>query len=130
MNKNDLQIFKSLFKGREDVFAIRWEKGEKSGYICLLINWIFQSTTPKYFNEIIRGHWGIENKLHRCLDVMFKEDYSTKQAGNAAENFSFITKIALNLLKNENSRKRSLKNKRLLCGWDETFLANLLFKQI
>lgn len=87
-------------------------------------------TTPKHFNEMIRGHWGIENKLHWCLDVVFKEDYSTKQAGNAAENFSLITKIALNLLKNENSKKRSLKNKRLLCGWDEAFLANLLFKQI
>jgi superfamily II DNA or RNA helicase len=33
VNKNDLQIFKSLFKGREDVFAIRWEKGDKSGYM-------------------------------------------------------------------------------------------------
>ena len=85
---------------------------------------------PKEFNEIIRGHWGIENKLHWCLDVVFKEDYSTKQAGNAAENFSIITKIAINLLKNENSKKRSIKNKRLLCGWDESFLIKLLFKQI
>lgn len=29
----DLTLFKRLFKGREDVFAIRWEKGNKSGYI-------------------------------------------------------------------------------------------------
>lgn len=28
-----LNLFKSLFKGREDVFAIRWEKGNKSGYM-------------------------------------------------------------------------------------------------
>jgi superfamily II DNA or RNA helicase len=28
-----IQIFKSLFKGREDVFAVRWEKGNKSGYM-------------------------------------------------------------------------------------------------
>jgi len=42
---------------------------------------------------------------------VFREDYSTKQAGNAAENFSIITKISLNLLKNENSKKRSIKNK-------------------
>lgn len=28
-----IQLFKSLFKGREDVFAIRWEKGNKSGYM-------------------------------------------------------------------------------------------------
>ena len=30
---SQLTIFKSLFKGREDVFAIRWEKGDKSGYM-------------------------------------------------------------------------------------------------
>src|ERR1022692_1913167 len=29
----DLEIFKSLFKGREDVFAIRWERDGKSGYM-------------------------------------------------------------------------------------------------
>lgn len=28
-----IHIFKSLFKGRDDVFAIRWEKGNKSGYM-------------------------------------------------------------------------------------------------
>lgn len=28
-----IQLFKSLFKGREDVFAVRWEKEKKSGYI-------------------------------------------------------------------------------------------------
>jgi hypothetical protein len=33
-SSNDrIQIFKSLFKGREDVFAIRWEKGNKAGYM-------------------------------------------------------------------------------------------------
>jgi superfamily II DNA or RNA helicase len=30
---NNIQLFKSLFTGREDVFAIRWKKGNKSGYI-------------------------------------------------------------------------------------------------
>jgi superfamily II DNA or RNA helicase len=28
-----VQLFKSVFKGRDDVFAIRWEKGNKSGYM-------------------------------------------------------------------------------------------------
>ena len=28
-----LDIFKSLFKGREDIFAVRWENGAKSGYM-------------------------------------------------------------------------------------------------
>lgn len=30
---NQIQLFKSVFKGREDVFAVRWEKEKKSGYM-------------------------------------------------------------------------------------------------
>ncbi|WP_281335871.1 DEAD/DEAH box helicase [Flavobacterium eburneipallidum] len=30
---NKIQLFKSVFSGREDVFAVRWEKGNKSGYM-------------------------------------------------------------------------------------------------
>jgi superfamily II DNA or RNA helicase len=32
-DQSNVDIFKSLFKGREDVFAVRWEKGNKSGYM-------------------------------------------------------------------------------------------------
>ncbi len=36
----NLIIFKSLFKGREDVFAIRWERDGKSGYMpAYNLNW-------------------------------------------------------------------------------------------
>lgn len=87
-------------------------------------------TNAEHFSEIIRLHWSIENKLHWSLDVTFKEDLSTKQAGNAAENFSFITKIALNLLKNNTLKKTSIKKKRLLCGWDNEYLAKTVFKEI
>lgn len=88
------------------------------------------STTPSHFNEIVRQHWAIENKLHWSLDVTFKEDLSTKQAGNAAENFSVITKIAINLLKNNNTRKTSIKKKRLLSAFDNDFLCKTVFKEI
>lgn len=84
----------------------------------------------KKFNEAIREHWGIENSLHWCLDVVFDEDQSQKRAGNAAENFSTITRIALNLIKNDRTRKTSMKNKRHLAGWDNNFLASLLFNKI
>lgn len=33
MDSNQVKLFKSIFRGREDVFAIRWEKGNKSGYM-------------------------------------------------------------------------------------------------
>ncbi len=47
----------------------------------------------------IRSHWGIENKLHWTLDVAFLEDASRKRNNNAAQNYSILLKIALNLLK-------------------------------
>lgn len=33
IHQEQINIFRSLFKGREDVFAVRWEKGNKSGYM-------------------------------------------------------------------------------------------------
>lgn len=33
VSSSQIQIFRSLFKGREDVFAVRWEKGNKTGYM-------------------------------------------------------------------------------------------------
>ena len=75
----------------------------------------------------IRLHWGIENKLHWMLDVNFHEDASRKKAGNAAQNFSVISRIALNLLQNEKTRKLSIKKKRLAAGWQHEYLASLMF---
>ena len=30
---NNVKLFKSVFAGRDDVFAVRWEKENKSGYM-------------------------------------------------------------------------------------------------
>lgn len=83
-----------------------------------------------FFNHAVREHWGIENKLHWLLDVAFGEDASNKRAGNAAQNFSCITKIALNLLQNYNDRrgakKLSIKTKRKKCGWSKEYLLTIL----
>lgn len=77
------------------------------------------------FNTYIRQHWGVENKLHWRLDVVFDEDSQRKRTKNAAQNFSFIRKIALNLLKRDKS-KGSMVTKRLKAGWDDRFLLQLL----
>ncbi|MDR2138995.1 MAG: ISAs1 family transposase, partial [Tannerella sp.] len=52
-------------------------------------------------NHSVRKHWGVENSLHWVPDVDFREDYSRKRVGYAAQNFTLINRIALNLLKNE-----------------------------
>lgn len=77
-------------------------------------------------NRCVRSHWKIENSLHWVLDVAFHEDQSRKRAGKAAENFSVINRIALNLLKNEVSTKQGVKGKRLKAGWSNDYLEHVL----
>jgi predicted transposase YbfD/YdcC len=74
--------------------------------------------SSEQIGKAIRSHWGIENSLHWVLDVSFREDDSRKREGYSAQNFSIINRIALNLIKNEQSKKRSVKGKRLDAGWN------------
>lgn len=53
-----------------------------------------------------KGHWSIENNLHRALDVNFKQDYSSKYHANIAANFDMMLKVVLHLIADisENSK--------------------------
>ncbi|PRY93845.1 DDE family transposase [Marinilabilia salmonicolor] len=82
--------------------------------------------TPEEIGAAIRSHWSIENQLHWQLDVSFGEDKSRKRDRNAAENYSVILRMALNIVKNEKTTKRSVKGKRLKAGWDNDYLLKLL----
>ena len=74
----------------------------------------------------IRGHWGIENRVHWVLDVAFREDEQNANAGNIAENMSMIRRISLNLLKQEKTAKCGIEIKRQMAGWDEEYLLKVL----
>jgi len=78
------------------------------------------------FAHAVRSHWGIENSLHWVLDVAFREDESRIRIGHAAENFSIVRRIALNLIKQEQSLKIGIKAKRLRAGWDEKYFLKIL----
>lgn len=78
------------------------------------------------FAAAVRAHWGVENCLHWCLDVIFNEDSNRTRKDNSAENFSVIRRIALNLLKNFPA-KMSLNRKRRKCHYDVDFMASVLF---
>lgn len=80
----------------------------------------------KTLEKNIRAHWGVENSLHWILDVAFNEDASMKTNQNAVQNFSIINRIALNLLANDKTKKRSIKGKRLDAGWDNEYLLKIL----
>jgi predicted transposase YbfD/YdcC len=53
----------------------------------------------------IRGHWGVENRLHWVLDVAFREDDSRVRVGHAPENLAILRHVALNLLRRQPPRR-------------------------
>ncbi len=77
----------------------------------------------------IRGHWAIENTLHHVLDVSFHEDESRVRKGHGPENLSRLRRIALNLIKingDKLGKRRSIKGRRKIAGWDHDFLLGLI----
>ena len=83
--------------------------------------------SAKRFAAAVRGHWSIENRLHWQLDVTFGEDQSRIRKGHADANFSILRRTALSLLKNNRTAKVGIKNKRLTAGWNNNYLAEVLF---
>jgi predicted transposase YbfD/YdcC len=75
----------------------------------------------------VRGHWGIENALHWVLDVCFREDEQRHWAGNSAKDLGWLRKLALCLLKAEkNSKGKSIATRRLVAGWKNDYLLDVL----
>jgi predicted transposase YbfD/YdcC len=82
--------------------------------------------TAEQFLTWVRTHWSIENSLHWVLDISFREDESRLRKDYGAVNFATLRHIALNLLKQERTRKVGIKNKRLQAGWDHKYLLTVL----
>lgn len=75
----------------------------------------------------IRAHWSIENNLHWVLDVVFAEDKSRIRSRNAAANMTQMRKLALSLLKREQSRPgKSIAMKRKRAGWEPDYAFRIL----
>jgi hypothetical protein len=60
------------------------------------------------------------------LDVTFREDASQIRLRNAAQNFSFLRRAAINLFRADSSRKGSLPKKRKAAAWNHEYLVQVL----
>ena len=69
----------------------------------------------KRFARAVRGHWAIENTLHWCLDVTFREDESRLRDRHAADNVAWLKRFAITLLKQVDD-KESVAMRRRMAG--------------
>jgi predicted transposase YbfD/YdcC len=77
-------------------------------------------------SKAIRAHWGIENKLHWSMDVIFGEDKSRIRNGYGAENFGTMRRQTLGLLKKDTTLKQSIRLKRYRAAMDNDYLLKVI----
>lgn len=80
----------------------------------------------KQFARAIRSHWGIENGCHWSLDMIYRDDESRIREPNMRENFAWLNRFTLSLLKQHPDKKQSTVMKRRSCGWSEDFLLEVI----
>ena len=88
----------------------------------------FISSLPvkvKQFAHAVRSHWGIENTCHWCLDVTYREDESRIREEHLRENFAWLNRLTLSLLK-QCSDKDSVAMRRRACGWNDEYMLQVL----
>jgi predicted transposase YbfD/YdcC len=88
----------------------------------------FISSLPvkvKQFAHAVRGHWGIENTCHWCLDITYREDESRIRDLHLRENFAWLNRLTLSLLK-QHPAKDSVAMKRRACGWNDEYMLQVL----
>jgi predicted transposase YbfD/YdcC len=88
----------------------------------------FISSLPvkvKQFAHAVRSHWGIENSCHWCLDVTYREDESRIRDEHLRENFAWLNRLTLSLLK-QHPEKNSVAMKRRACGWNDDYMLQVL----
>ena len=78
-----------------------------------------------YYAMLARGHWGIENQLHWHLDVTFKEDACHARKSFAAQNFSTVRKLALQIAK-AHSDNRSIRKRLFRASLSQDYLLEQL----
>ena len=79
----------------------------------------------KRFAHAVRSHWSIENTCHWSLDITSREDESRIREKHLRENFAWLNRFTLSLLKHHPGRE-SLAMKRRSCGWSDDFLMEVL----
>jgi predicted transposase YbfD/YdcC len=77
------------------------------------------------FARAVRAHWGVENRLHWVLDVVFHDDLARLRSGHGPENMAIIKHTAMNLIRSTKATA-SLKVRRKKAAWNSAYLGDVL----
>jgi predicted transposase YbfD/YdcC len=100
---------------------------ERNGLIERERRYYLSSTKldAKAFAAAVRAHWGIENRLHWILDVVFHDDLARLRSLNGPQNMAIVKHMAMNLVRNPKD-KHSLKVRRKLANLNPNYLETLI----
>ena len=117
---------RELWKGLKSIGLVE-SKCVRDGKETVEVRYYISSLAVrvKQFAHAVRSHWGIENSCHWCLDVTFREDESRIRDRHLRENFAWLRRLTLSLLKQHPGRD-SVAMKRRSCGWSEAFMLEVL----
>ena len=104
--------------------SVRWSEGRKQQETRYYISSL--PPNAEALAGIIRGHWGIENRCHWVLDVVFAEDRSSVVEGHAPENLRALNILAAKMLKEEKSCRKGIRAKQFKAALDNDYLHRVL----
>ena len=108
------------------IFSKREVLGEEPTNNCHFFIFSLKNVSAADLLRINRSHWAIENNLHWSLDVTFREDESRASLGYSAEVMNIMRKEALHLMKQEDSFKASMRQKRFRCSIDINYALKVI----
>lgn len=77
-------------------------KGKLSGEVRYAITSLGEEVGPEQLLRHVRGHWGIENRLHWVRDVTLGEDASQVRTGAAPQVMAALRNVVIGLLRQAN----------------------------
>ena len=100
---------------------------ERNGVIATERRYYLSSAKldAKSFALAVRAHWGVENRLHWVLDVVFHDDLARLRTGNGPQNMAIVKHMAMNLVRNPKDN-HSLKVRRKLANLNPGYLEKLV----
>ena len=101
-------------------FSDGTERRDKQYYLSSL-----PAEAVERIGAYIRGHWGIENRLHWYLDVTFREDHCRACKAYAAQNLNTIRTLALAIV-SQRKDKLSIRKRLFTAALNIDYLKELL----